>query len=146
MTYLKTTAYAISALVALAAPGFAQSVEDEVSAAYAAWDAAFNAGDAAALGSAYGEDALFLPATHDVLTGPDEIAGFFGQLFEMGVSGHELALIEARESGDAVVAAATWSADGKDAEGADQAWGGTATHVFERGDDGALVLTLHTFN
>ncbi len=146
MRYLTTTACAITALAALAVPGFAQSVEDEVQAAYATWDAAFNAGDAASVAATYSEDALFLPATHDVLTGPDEIAGFFGQLFEMGVSGHELALIEARESGDAVVAAATWSANGKDAEGADQPWSGIATHVFERGDDGALVLTLHTFN
>jgi hypothetical protein len=44
-----------------------------------------------------------------------------------------------------VVAAARWSADGKDASGADQPWGGIATHVFER-DDGALKLKLHTFN
>jgi ketosteroid isomerase-like protein len=62
------------------------------------------------------------------------------------VSGHKLELIEAIDKGDTVVAAARWSADGKDAAGADQPWGGLATHVFERQDDGALKLRLHTFN
>lgn len=142
---------AAAALVAvglgvLGAPAFAQSVEEEVAAAYAAWDEAFNAGDAAAVGAAYTADALFLPATHDVIEGPDGVAEFFGGIFGMGVTGHKLELIEAIDHGDAVVAAARWSAAGKDAAGADQPWGGVATHVFERQDDGGLKLRLHTFN
>ena len=124
----------------------AQSVEDDVRSAYAAWDEAFNSGDAAAVAGAYTDDALFLPATHDVITGNDGVEGFFGALFEMGVTGHNLDLIEAREQGDAVVAAANWSATGKDADGNDQPWGGLATTVFERQDDGSLKLMLHTFN
>ena len=137
----------LSVLVLFAAgPAFAQSVEDDVKAAYAAWDEAFNAGDAEAVASAYADDALFLPATHDVITGPEGVAGFFAPLFEQGVTGHKLELIEAREEGDAIVAAAKWSAAGKDAAGADQPWAGVATHVFERQDDGSLKLVLHTFN
>jgi ketosteroid isomerase-like protein len=64
----------------------------------------------------------------------------------MGVTDHQLELIEAREEGDTVIGAANWSATGKDGEGNDQPWGGIATHVFERQDDGSLKLTLHTFN
>ena len=45
-----------------------------------------------------------------------------------------------------MVGAANWTAVGKDADGADQPWGGIATHVFERQDDGSLKLVLHTFN
>jgi uncharacterized protein (TIGR02246 family) len=136
----------VAAGLALAAPAAAQSLEEEVAAAYAAWDAAFNAGDAEAVGAAYTEDALFLPATHAVIEGPEGVAGFFGPLFGMGVTGHKLELIEAIDTGDTVVAAARWSAAGKDASGADQPWAGIATHVFERQDDGALKLRLHTFN
>ena len=133
-------------LAGTALPSFAQSAAEEVTAAYAAWDAAFNAGDAAALAAIYSEDALFLPATHDVIAGPEGVQEFFAARFEMGVTGHALELVEAHEVGDAVVAAARWSADGKDASGADQPWGGLATHVFERQDTGELKLRLHTFN
>jgi len=133
-------------LAGLAPAAFAQSVEEEVAAAYAAWDAAFNAGDAEAVGAAYAEDAIFLPATHDVIEGPAAVAEFFGGLFGMGVTGHKLELIEAFDGGDTVIAAARWSAAGKDASGAHQPWGGVATHVFDRQDDGSLKLRLHTFN
>jgi uncharacterized protein (TIGR02246 family) len=139
-------ALAAGGLGVLALPAFGQSVDEEVAAAYAAWDEAFNAGDAAAVGATYTEDALFLPATHDVIEGPEGVAEFFGGIFGMGVTGHKLELIEAIDGGDTVVAAARWSADGKDASGADQPWGGVATHVFERQDDGSLKLRLHTFN
>src|SRR5690606_6253780 len=66
----------------LALPAFAQSVE-EVAAAYAVWDAAFNAGDAEAVGATYTADAIFLPATHDVIEGPAAISAFFDGLFGM---------------------------------------------------------------
>jgi uncharacterized protein (TIGR02246 family) len=133
-------------LLALGGPALAQSVEEEITAAYAAWDAAFNAGDAGAVAGAYADDALFLPATHDVIEGPGEVEAFFAGLFEMGVSDHKLDLIEARAEGDTVIGAANWTAAGKDGEGNDQPWGGIATHVFERQDDGSLKLMLHTFN
>jgi ketosteroid isomerase-like protein len=81
-----------------------------------------------------------------VINVPDGVEGFFGPLFEMGVTGHKLELIEAREEGDAVVAAANRSATGKDGDGNDQPGGGVATHVFERQADGSLKLTLHAFN
>jgi uncharacterized protein (TIGR02246 family) len=118
----------------------------DVTAAYQAWDAAFNAGDAKAVSAFYAEDAVFLPATHDVINGPAGVEKFFAGLFGMGVKGHKLELIEAHEDGNVVVAAAKWSATGKDASGADQPWGGIATHVFTKQPDGSLKLRLHTFN
>jgi uncharacterized protein (TIGR02246 family) len=136
----------IAALALSTLPGTAQSLEEEVSAAYASWDEAFNAKDAAAIAANYTGDAIFLPATHDVISGPSGVEEFFEAILDMGVSGHRLDLIEVREDGGVVVGAAKWSADGKDADGADQPWGGIATHVFERQDDGSLKLMLHTFN
>jgi uncharacterized protein (TIGR02246 family) len=127
-------------------PGLAQSVEDEVTQAYTAFDEAFNAGDASVLAEAYAEDALFLPATHDVIEGRDGIQSFFDGILGMGVTNHRLELIQAHEAGDSVVAAARWTADGKDEAGATQPWSGIATHVFRRNEDGDLDLRLHTFN
>jgi ketosteroid isomerase-like protein len=81
-----------------------------------------------------------------VLKGPEGVEKFFEAVFGMGVKDHKLELIEARENGDTVIGAAKWSAAGKDAQGAEQPWGGVATTVFERQDDGSLKLVLHTFN
>ncbi|WP_207465658.1 YybH family protein [Paracoccus fontiphilus] len=129
-----------------AATGAGADPADDVQAAYSAWDAAFNAGDAKAVAAFYGQDAIFLPATHDVIKGPDGVEKFFGGLFDMGVTGHKLELIEAHGDDDMLVGTAKWSATGKDASGAEQPWGGVATHVFEKQDDGSLKLRVHTFN
>jgi uncharacterized protein (TIGR02246 family) len=126
----------------------AASLQEQVSAAYGAWDAAFNKGDPKAVAAFYAEDAVILPPTHDVLKGPAGVETFFAGLFSNGVTGHKLELIEVKGGNDdeVVVAAAKWSADGKDANGAPATFGGVATHVFEKQDDGSLKLKLHTFN
>jgi len=128
------------------AVSYAASPEEEITAAYAAWDEAFNKGDAGAVAAFYTEDALFLPATHDVHKGPSGVEKFFTGIFDMGVTNHKLELIEAHGDGNMLFGAAKWSADGKDASGGDQPWAGVATQIFERPDDGSLKLQLHTFN
>lgn len=141
-------ALASTASFAPLAAAQADSAEEQVTAAYAAWNEAFNKGAATALAAFYDDEAVLLPPSHDVLEGPAGVEKFFGGLFANGVTGHGLELIEVEGEGedDLVVAAAKWSAKGKDANGADAAFGGVATHVFERQDDGSLKLRLHTFN
>jgi uncharacterized protein (TIGR02246 family) len=136
---------AMTGLVTLATAASAdESAEDEVVAAYQAWDKAFGTGDAKQVAAFYTEDAVFLPPTHDVMEGPAGVEKFFAGLFAAGVTGHKLELIEAmgEDDDEVVVAAAKWSAKGKDGSGV----GGVATHVFEKQDDGSLKLKLHTFN
>jgi uncharacterized protein (TIGR02246 family) len=132
----------------LAMPGIAAAgeMEDKVSAAYAAWDAAFNAADAKAVAAFYTENATFLPASHDVIEGPAGVEKFFAGLFANGVTGHKLEIIRASGGDGMLVAAAKWSAQGKDANGAAASFGGVATHVFAVQPDGSLKLMLHTFN
>lgn len=138
---------AISVALGLPAGAFAASADEQVVAAYAAWDQAFNTGDASKVAAFYTDDAVFLPPTHDVLQGPAGVEKFFSGLFGNGVTGHKLELIEVTgDDADMVVAAAKWSAQGKDASGAPATFGGVATHVFEREADGSLKLKLHTFN
>jgi uncharacterized protein (TIGR02246 family) len=125
---------------------FAAEWEEEVAAAYEAFDSAFNKGDAQALAAAYTDDARLLPPTHTVHAGPQQIEEFFSGLFEAGVTDHSLDIIEVGGDGDVVWGAANWTAKGKDAEGNPQDLGGIATHVFERQDNGDLKIKLHTFN
>jgi ketosteroid isomerase-like protein len=119
----------------------AASLQEQVSTAYAAWDAAFNKGDPKAVAAFYTEDAVFLPPTHDVLKGPGDIEKFFAGLFGAGVSGHKLVLLEANGDSSTAVAAAKWSAKGKDGP-----LGGIATQEFVKQADGSYKIRLHTFN
>lgn len=143
---LSTALVFAGGLVATSHIVLAQTVEDEVTQAYAAFDEAFNSGEAAQVAATYAEDAVFLPPTHEVLEGPEAIQSFFDGLLGSGATNHELELIQAHEAGDSVIAAARWSATGKDEAGTDQPWSGIATHVFERDESGSLKLRLHTFN
>ena len=134
-------------VAALPAVAGAASAQDEVTAAYQAWDAAFATGDAKQIAAFYTEDAIFLPPTHDVMNGPAGVEKFFSGLLASGVTGHKLEVIEVDgDDDDMIVAAAKWSAQGKDASGAPATFGGVATHVFEKQADGSLKLRLHTFN
>ena len=118
----------------------------DVTAAYAAWDAAFNSGDAKGVCALYTDDAILLPPTHDVIKGPDGVDKFIAGILGMGAKDHKLELIEASGDDKIVYGAAKWSATGKDKDGKDQPWGGTSTAIFERQSDGSLKLKVHTFN
>ena len=148
MKVIVAAALALLGFLALPLTAHAESAQNEVTAAYQAWDKAFNSGDAKQVAAFYTEDAVFLPPTHDVLKGPAGVETFFSGLFANGVTGHKLELIEVEgDAGDAIgVAAAKWSAQGKDASGNPATFGGVATQVFEKQPDGSLKLRLHTFN
>lgn len=146
MPLLRIVVLAFVTVSVASAPGLAGSPEEDVKAAYSAWDAAFAKADAKAVAAFYADDAVFLPASHDVIKGPAAVEKFFTGIFGMGVTGHKLDLLEAHGDGTLLFGAAKWSANGKDAAGKDQPWGGLATHIFERQSDGSLKIRLHTFN
>jgi ketosteroid isomerase-like protein len=83
-------------LLTLAPVGsFAADAKSDVTAAYAAWDAAFNKGDAKAVAAAYLPNAKLLPPTHEVASGPAAIEKFFAGLHANGVTNHKLEVIDA---------------------------------------------------
>ena len=135
---IKATCGLVLALIASAAA--AGPLEDQVTRAYSAWDAAFNKADGKAVAAFYAPDSIFLPANHEVIKGPGGVETFFTGLFGAGVTGHKLDLIDAKGDGNTVVAAAKWSAKAGDKE-----IGGIATHVFEKQSDGSMKLRMHTF-
>jgi uncharacterized protein (TIGR02246 family) len=121
-------------------------MEDQIASAYEAWNEAFNRGDAGAVASLYTENARLLPPTHDVIEGRQAIEEFWDGLLKAGVTGHRLELIAAEGDQRGAVGAARWSAKGKGRDGSEQAFGGSAVHVFERQQGGGLKLWLHTWN
>lgn len=123
-----------------------EALRERIEAAYAAWDAAFNRGDAKAVAELYTEDATFLPATHAVVEGPASIERFFAPLLARGVGDHRFELITVHEDAGSIVAAARWAATSPGADGTRAASSGIATHLFLKQPDGSLKLRLHTFN
>jgi uncharacterized protein (TIGR02246 family) len=119
---------------------------DRVASAYGAWNAAFNRGDAEAIASLYTDDAVLLPASHEIVNGPAEIDKFFAGLFANHVTGHDLQAFKIIESGDTLIVASKWTANGRDDKGNATAFWGIATHVFQKQADKSYKLKLHTFN
>jgi uncharacterized protein (TIGR02246 family) len=147
MKRLVTALFVIATLsFCLIATGHAGTNEDQVNAAYQAWNAAFNKGDAKAVAGFYSDDALVLPPSHEVIKGPAAIEKFFAGLFANGVTDHTLDIIEVTGKDELLVSAAKWAAKGKDSKGQPTTFGGVATHVFAKQPDGSMKLKLHTFN
>jgi ketosteroid isomerase-like protein len=146
MRFAQASAFALFLLTAAPVGSLAADPKSDVTAAYAAWDAAFNKGDAKVVAAAYLPNAKLLPPTHEVASGPAAIEKFFAGLQASGVTDHKLVLIDAAGDDKVVYGAANWSAKGKDKDGKPATFSGIATHVFERQADNSLKLRLHTFN
>jgi len=146
MRLIHASAFALFLLTVAPVGSFAADAKSDVTAAYAAWDAAFNKGDAKAVAAAYLPNAKLLPPTHEVASGPAAIEKFFAGLHANGVTDHKLEVIDAGGDDKVVYGSANWSAKGKDKDGKPATFSGIATHVFERQADGSLKLRLHTFN
>jgi ketosteroid isomerase-like protein len=146
MRSIHASVFALFLLTVAPVGSFAADPKADVTAAYAAWDAAFNKGDAKAVAAAYLPDAKVLPPTHEVASGPAAIEKFFAGLHANGVTSHKLEMIDAGGDDKVIYGTANWSAKGKDKDGRPADFSGVATHVFERQPDNSLKLRLHTFN
>jgi ketosteroid isomerase-like protein len=146
MRLAQASAFALFLFTAAPVGSFAADPKSDVTAAYAAFDAAFNKGDAKTLAAAYTPNANVLPPSHKVASGPAEIEKFWAGMFANGVTGHKLEVIDAGGDGKVVYGTANWSAKGKDKDGKPADFSGLSTTVFERQADDSLKLRLHTFN
>jgi uncharacterized protein (TIGR02246 family) len=114
----------------------------DVKAVYAAWDAAFNKGDAQAIAAFYTDDAIVLPPSQVVIKGRADVEKFTSGLFEIGMTSSQLELIEVAVDGAGTIAAiATWSVKHRGVPG-----GGFATSIFTKQPDGTLKIKLLMFN
>jgi ketosteroid isomerase-like protein len=146
MRLIHASALALCLLTITPVESLAADHKSDVSAAYAAFDAAFNKGDAKSVAAAYLPNAKLLPPTHEVASGSAAIEKFFAGAFADGVTNHKLEMIDAGGDDKVVFGTANWSAKGKDKDGKPADFSGIATHVFERQADNSLKLRLHTFN
>lgn len=118
MRLFHASAFALCLLTITPVASLAGDPKHDVTAAYAAWDAAFNKGDAKAVAAAYVPNAKLLPPSHEVASGPVAIEKFFAGLHSNGVTNHKLEVIDAGGDEKVVYGTANWSAKGKDKDGA----------------------------
>ena len=117
MRLIYAVAFALCVLTVAPVGCFAGDPKSDVSAAYAAFDAAFNKGDAKAVAALYLPNAKVLPPTHEVASGPAAIEKFFAEAHASGLTDHKLQVIDAGGDDKVMYGTANWSAKGKDKEG-----------------------------
>jgi ketosteroid isomerase-like protein len=81
----------------------------------AAWDAAFNKGDAKTVAAAYLPNAKLLLPTHEVASGPAAIEKFIAGLHDN--TDHKLEVIDPGGDDKVVYGTTNWSAKGRDKDG-----------------------------
>jgi uncharacterized protein (TIGR02246 family) len=114
----------------------------DVKAVYAAWDAAFNKGDAQAMAALYTDDAIILPPSHVVIKGRADVEKYISGLFEIGMASHQLELFEVTvDRAGTIAAIANWSIKHRGVPSE-----GFATSIFTKQPDGKLKIKLLMFN
>ncbi|OAM52243.1 DUF4440 domain-containing protein [Methylovorus sp. MM2] len=111
-----------------------------------AWDAAFNAGDAALVTSFYDDGATILPSGSPQITGKAEIQAFWQNLFSQGVNGHHIELIEVDADNGLAFQRGKWSAGVTDTAGVRQSFSGSLQLVYRKQADGSLKALSHIWN
>jgi uncharacterized protein (TIGR02246 family) len=110
-SFLLSTAFAL-----LAIPALAGSVTEAIEARSLEFEAAFNAGDSAAVAALYAPDAAILPPGGARIDGREEIAAFWASAIESGLADLDLVATEVIATGDSALDVGTLSALGEGGE------------------------------
>ncbi len=111
-----------------------------------AWDEAFNAGDAAAVGAMYAEDARLSPGDGRILEGRAAVQELFQGFIDFGVHNHMIEIVSASHSGDVLYVVGHWTANGPEQDGNTPTFGGALTNVFHKDGDGNWQSRVHIWN
>ncbi|WP_171060607.1 SgcJ/EcaC family oxidoreductase [Poseidonocella sp. HB161398] len=133
-------ACALAAVLALPATG--DDMPADVEALSAAWDAAFNQGDADAVAAMYAEDARVVAGDGTVRDGRAEIRALFQGFMDSGFGQHAIAVSQVKGTDDLVFMTGDWSGVGGDGN----AYGGKIVTIHQRQADGSWATVLHMWN
>src|SRR2546421_11599639 len=114
MRLFHASAFALFLLTVAPVGSFAADAKSDVTAAYAAWDAAFNKGDAKAIAATYLPNAKLLPPSHEVMSAPAAIEKLFAEAHASGLTDHKLQVIDAGCDDKVMYGPANWRAKATD--------------------------------
>lgn len=95
-------------------------VRDAIAAANENFMAAFKRGDAAGLAALYTENGQVLPPNSDFVTGKEAIQVFWQALFDMGIKGLKLKVVEVEGHGDTAIEVSKYTIYGEEGQELDK--------------------------
>jgi uncharacterized protein (TIGR02246 family) len=110
-----------------------------------AWNAAFNKGDAPALGALYDEKIVLSPGNGTTIQGRADVEKFYKGLFDAGFRDHTIDVVSAKRVGNLIYQTANWTAV-SDKDGKKTPYKGVVLKVLSKGADGKWRTTAQTWN
>ncbi|SAL11376.1 SnoaL-like domain protein [Caballeronia turbans] len=110
-----------------------------------AWNAAFNKGDARALGALYDEKAVVSPGNGTTVQGRADVEKFYKGLFDAGFRDHTIDVVSAKRVGNLMYQTANWTAVAEK-DGKKTSYKGVVLKVLAKGADGKWRTTAQTWN
>ena len=106
----------------------------------------FESGEIAELAELYSEDAVMLPPSSEILSGPEAIQGYWNNLRDIGVYDYSIYGVEQNIKGDVAYVTALWVAKRKAGNGEDITFEGNISNVYEKQKDGSWKISLQSWN
>ncbi|MGK7651967.1 YybH family protein [Roseovarius sp. B08] len=139
---IRYAAAVVALTAALSQPAGAEDMSAKIEELSAAWDRAFNQGDADAVAAMYAEDARVVTGDGTVKDGREEIEALFQSFIDSGFGQHSIAVSQVQGTDAMVYMTGDWSGvggDGKD-------YGGKVVTIHKRQGDGSWATVLHMWN
>lgn len=133
-------------LLMSSAPIASADIADEVLAAQIAWEEAFNAGDAATHAMLYTEDAILLPPDAGFVQGREAVQALWQSFMDAGIKNADLVTTGITDLGNTVNEMGTFTLEAPDGSGGTVTVAGKYLVVYERAEDGSLLLDWDTWN
>ncbi|WP_250515147.1 SgcJ/EcaC family oxidoreductase [Caballeronia sp. INDeC2] len=125
-------------------PAFAQH-DKVIDAANTAWNAAFNKGDARALGALYDEKVVVSPGNGTTIQRRSDVEKFYKGLFDSGLGDQTIDVVSAKRVGNLIYQTANWTVVAEK-DGKKTAYKGVVPKVLAKGADGKWRTTAQTWN
>ena len=131
----------------LCAAGAASAEQhSDINGAVYAFEIALNSGDGMMAAAPYAKDAVLLPPDAPRIDGREGIAGFWGAVFEAGVSDIVLETTDLDMLGDTAIETGTWQVTAPDGNGDTVTPAGKYIVVWNRGADGGWMVQQDIWN
>jgi uncharacterized protein (TIGR02246 family) len=133
-------------LILTAALGLAMTgAYGEAPSATAAWAAAVNSGDRAALALLYTDDAVMVSPASEIISAPEAISDYWTSQRLSGASDFRVLSVNERVDGDTLYQSAVWATSYR-SNGRISALDGQMTNVLVRQPDGSWKIRLQSWN
>ena len=110
------------------------------------WQYDTNIGQTVELTNMYTDEAILIPPTGEILTGPDAIKDYWAEVRNGGVSEYTIDTINLHIDGNIAHQSAYWQAHYMGANGEPVYFDGAMTNVLERQGNGQWKIRMQTWN